>query len=87
VVIGPQRAPLVQPLFLQYAAGVSSMTELRRRTEAWGLLSRKNLPSGLQTVAGVLSTPFYCGLMPIKAHLYPHAYPQLVEHSVFVSVV
>ncbi len=83
VVIDPQRAPLVQRLFLEYGAGVSSMTELRRKTEDWGLLSRNNKPLALQTVAGMLSNPFYCGLMRIKDHLYPHNYPQLVEHSVF----
>ena len=75
IVLDPQRAPLVQRLFHEYAAGVSSMTELRRKTEEWGLLSRKNLPLGLQTVAGILSNPFYCGLMRIKGHHYPHTYP------------
>lgn len=84
IVIDPQRAPLVQRLFLEYAAGVSSMAELARKTKDWGLLSRKtNKPLGTQTVASILSNPFYSGLMRIKGHLYPHTYPQLVEHSVF----
>lgn len=83
VILDPQRAALVQRLFYEYGAGVSSMTELRSKTEEWGLLSRKNKPLGLQTVANILSNPFYCGLMRIKGHLYPHAYPQLVEHNVF----
>jgi hypothetical protein len=83
VVIDPLRAPLVQRLFLEYAAGVSSMAELCRKTRGWGLLSRKGKPLGLQTVAGILSNPFYCGLMRIKDHLYPHTYPQLVEHCMF----
>ncbi|MDD3289164.1 MAG: recombinase family protein [Alphaproteobacteria bacterium] len=83
VILDPQRAALVQRLFYEYAIGVSSMTELRDKTNEWGLLSRKNKPLGLQTVAGILSNPFYCGLMRIKGHLYPHTYPQLVEHNVF----
>jgi len=59
------------------------MAELRRKTEEWGLLSRKNKPLGLQTVAGILNNPFYCGLMRIKGHHYPHSYPRLVDHAVF----
>jgi hypothetical protein len=59
------------------------MAELRKKTEEWGLLSRKNKPLSLQTVAGILGNPFYCGMMRIKGHLYPHSYPRLVEHEVF----
>lgn len=83
VVIDPQRAHLIQRLFAEYASGVSSMTELKSKTKEWGLLSRKNLPLGLQTIAGMLSNPFYCGLMRIKGHYYPHTYPQLVEQEVY----
>ena len=83
VILDPQRAPLVRRLFMEYAVGVSSMAELRKKTEEWGLLSRKGKPLGLQTVANILSNPFYCGLMRIKEKHYPHTYPQLVEHAVF----
>jgi DNA invertase Pin-like site-specific DNA recombinase len=83
IVIDPQRASLVQRLFVEYAAGVSSMTELRQKTLEWGLLSRNNKPLTLQTIFGLLNNPFYCGLMRIKGHLYPHSYPQLVDNSVF----
>ncbi|MDX2028621.1 MAG: recombinase family protein [Alphaproteobacteria bacterium] len=83
VVIDPQRAHLVKKLFMEYAAGVYSMSELRRKTEQWGLVTRKNKALNLQTVAGILSNPFYCGLMRIKGHLYPHTYPQLIEHEIF----
>ena len=83
IVIDPVRAPLIERLFIEYAAGVSSMTELCKKSEEWGLMSRSGKPLALQTVAGILVNPFYCGLMRIKGHLYPHAYPQLVDANVF----
>jgi site-specific DNA recombinase len=83
VTLDLQRAGLIQRLFLEYGSGVYSMTELRQKTEQWGLYSRKNKPLGLQTIAGILGNPFYCGLMRIKGHLYPHTYPPLVDHNVF----
>jgi site-specific DNA recombinase len=84
ITIDPQRAPLVQKLFNDYASGVFSMAELARKTQEWGLLSRKsNKPLSIQTVACMLSNPFYSGLMRIKGKLYPHAHPVLIEPSVF----
>ena len=84
VVLDPQRAPLIQRLFYEYAAGVSSMAELHRKAGEWGLVSRKTCkPLNIQTIAGILSNPFYSGLMRIKGHHYPHAYTQLVDHNVF----
>ena len=83
IVIDPQRFPLIQKLFIEYAAGVSSIAELQRKAKEWGLLSRKNNPLSLQRIADLLNNPFYCGLMQMKGHLYPHNYPQLVDYSVF----
>jgi DNA invertase Pin-like site-specific DNA recombinase len=84
ITIDPQRAPLVHQLFSHYASGVYSMAELARKTKEWGLLSRKsNNPLSIQTVACMLSNPFYSGLMRIKDKLYPHAHPVLIEPSVF----
>ncbi len=83
VTIDPKRAPLVQRLFAEYSSGVSSMSELRKKSQEWGLLGRKNTPLCLQTIADILGNPFYCGMMRIKGHLYPHTYPQLVAHEVY----
>ena len=83
IVIDPQRAPLIQRLFNDYAAGVFSMSELARKSGEWGLLTRKNQPLAIQTVANILTNPFYSGRMRIKGKLYAHAYPKLVEPSVF----
>ena len=59
------------------------MAELARKSGEWGLLTRKGQSLAIQTVANILSNPFYNGLMRIKGKLYPHAYPKLVEPSVF----
>lgn len=83
IIIDPQRAPLIQKLFNDYASGVYSMAELARKSGEWGLLTRKGQPLAIQTVANILSNPFYSGLMRIKGNLYPHAYPKLVEPRVF----
>ena len=84
IVVDPVRAPLIQRLFNDYATGIYSMAELARKTKDWGLLSRKgNKPLIIQTVADILSNPFYCGLMRIKGKLYPHGYPQLVTPGQF----
>lgn len=83
VVIDPQRAPLIQKLFSHYAAGVSSLAELSRQSKEWGLLTRKNQRLAIQTVANILSNPFYSGLMRIKGKLYPHSYPRIIEPSLF----
>ena len=83
IVIDPQRSPLIQRLFIEYAAGVSSMTELCKKSAEWGLLSRNNKPLAIQSIFNLLANPFYCGLMRIKGHLYPHSYPQLVNTEVF----
>ena len=83
VVVDPQRAPLIQKLFNDYASGIYSMAELARKSGEGGLRTRKDQPLTIQTVAKILSNPFYSGLMRIKGKLYPHAYPRLVEPGVF----
>ena len=83
IVIDPQRAPLIQRLFNDYASGVYSMAELARKSGEWGLYSRKNQPLAIQTVANILANPFYSGQMRIKDKLYSHSYPRLVEPQVF----
>lgn len=83
IVLDPARSFLIQRLFSEYANGTSSMAELRRKSKDWGLLSRKQQPLGLQTVANILSNPFYTGVMRIKGKLFPHNYPPLIDNSVF----
>ena len=83
IVIDPKRAPLIQKLFNDYASGIYSMAELARKSGNEGLLSRKGKSLYTQTVAKILSNPFYSGMMRIKGKLYPHNYPKLVEPSVF----
>ena len=83
VVIDPVRADLVRKVFHEYASGVSSMMEICRKTEEWGLLSRANKPLGLQTVARMLEDPFYTGQMRVKGELFRHAYPPIISRSIF----
>lgn len=83
IVIDPKRAPLIQKLFANYATGVSSLAELSRQSGEWGLFTRKHQPLAIQTVANIVSNPFYSGMMRIKGKLYPHSYPRLIEPSLF----
>ncbi len=83
IVVDPSRSHLIQRLFTEYANGTTSMAELKRKSKEWGLLSRKEKPLVLQTVADILSNPFYHGVMKIKGKLFAHNYPPLIDRSVF----
>ncbi len=83
IIPDPSRAFLIKRIFSEYACGTVSMAELCRKSKEWGLLSRKDKPLGLQTVANILGNPFYAGVMRIKDKEYPHSYAPLVEWSVY----
>ena len=83
IVVDPDRAILIQRMFLEYATGTVSFAELRRMTIEWGLRSDKGNALMLQTVCDTINNPFYVGQMKIKGVLYPHNYPTFISQDLF----
>ena len=83
IVVDPDRAHLVQRMFLTYVTGTASFAELRRKTIEWGMRTDKGNALMLQTVCDTISNPFYIGQMKIKGELYPHNYPTFIDQNLF----
>lgn len=84
VTLDSKRAFLVKRLFQEYATGTVSISELARLTGHWGLTSsRTGKTFGKASMANILKNPFYYGEMMVRGTLYPHAYPKLIDKTLF----
>ncbi len=83
VILDKERAFLVKKLFTEYASGTVSLHELGRRSKDWGLRTHKGNPVSVQTLSNMFRNPFYYGMMRINGRLYPHAYPALIDKTLF----
>ncbi len=83
VILDKERAFLVKKLFTEYATGTVSLHELGRRSKDWGLRTYKGNPVSVQTLSNIFRNPFYYGMMRINRQLFPHAYPALIDKTLF----
>ena len=86
--IDPERGDLVAEAFRLYATGRYSQYSLMREMWRKGLRTRKNLRVSKNTLAGILSNPFYCGLIRIKKskQVFAGVHKPLVSKQIFEAV-
>ena len=86
VVLDPVRAPLVKRLFEEYATGRHSLQTLEALAKEISLFSkrvRKDRTINRNDIWGMLSNPFYYGVMRIKGKLIPHIYEPIIDKALF----
>jgi DNA invertase Pin-like site-specific DNA recombinase len=87
-IVDPERGHLVTEAFRLYATGEYSQHSLMREMWRKGLRTRKNQRVSKNTLAGILSNPFYSGLIRIKKsnQVFAGAHRPLVSKQVFDAV-
>lgn len=85
VIIDPQRAFLVKRMFEEYATGLYSLNEIRKKTVEWGLKNKTKAQTYLSVsqIDILLKNPFYYGVMQHKGNLYPHIYKPIISKELF----
>lgn len=85
VVLDPERAFLVKKIFDEYATGLYSIKEIRKKTIEWGLKNKTASDTYLSVsqVDKILKNPFYYGVMCTKGKLYQHIYKPLISYDLF----
>jgi hypothetical protein len=82
----PHRAPIMARLFKQYAAGKTTLTALRDRSQAWGLTTRTGNPLTTGRLSALLAHPVYTGMILYKGELHPGIHQPLVSRRLFNRV-
>lgn len=85
IIQDPDRAHLVRRMFVEYAGGLCTLAELRKKTMEWGLRNRKGKQEWLSRsqIHDCLNNPFYQGTMRVNGNLYPHRYEPLIGKDIF----
>lgn len=85
IVIDQERAPLIKKLFLTYAEGGKTLSEIEALCKKWDLRNIRGKKSHLQKshIYKILKNPFYYGQMRVKGHLYPHRYEPIISKEIF----
>lgn len=90
IIVDPVRAPIIQRLYQEYAAGLHTVQSIWRRAKELGLYTRMKKKKGCfvtrNTVYEVLTNPFYYGEMCVKGEIMPHIYEPLVSRELFNRV-
>lgn len=93
VYLDPTKAPLVKRMFEDYATGAYSIKQVMQNANKAGLRTKIKTKVGHKprggnklahsTVEGILSNPFYYGVMKYKGQLYKHVYEPLITKELF----
>lgn len=92
IVPDPERAPLVRMLFEEYAKGSSSLKELVRLADDWGLRVKPDRRSNGEIklresyIHALLQSPFYYGLAKWGNYTFEHRYERLIPKTLWDSV-
>ena len=91
VEVDPERAPLIDCAFEQYATGAVSVAALLRDLTARGPTTvpspkRPSKPLGKATFYALLTNPYYAGVIRYKGALHPGAHEPIVEPALFDKV-
>lgn len=83
--LDPERAFLVKKIFQEYATGLYSLKEIRKKTVEWGLKNKtkSNTYLSISQIAKLLQNPFYYGVMKNKGNLYSHIHQPLISYELF----
>lgn len=83
----PEGAKLVKTLFELYATGRYSLNSLRKKVIEEGLTGRyKDGKVSKTTIARILQSPIYYGMVPYKDKLYPGNHEPLISKELFNTV-
>ncbi len=83
VEIDPAVGPLIAEAFQLAARKQSSLRQILAELTPRGLLSRNCTPMNAAALGGILSNPFYAGMVRYKGELYPGSHQALVSPSLF----
>ena len=84
IILDPERAHLVERLFLLYATGNYSLTTLHAEITRLGLRSRNGNVLSRSNIELILKDPFYYGIARSKKYGdYPHRYPRIITQDLF----
>ena len=78
----PETVRLIQEAFALAASGLPLRKVLAKMTER-GLRSRHGKPLGTSALWGILTNPFYCGLMRLNGALIPGRHVAIIERKAF----
>ncbi len=85
IILDPNRAFLVKRIFEEYATGLYSLNEIRKKTIEWGLRNKtaSNTYLSVSQIDVLLKNPFYYGVARYKGEEYIHIYPRLIDKELF----
>ncbi len=85
IILDHDRAFLVKRIFEEYATGLYSMQEIRKKTIEWGLKNKTKSDTYLSVsqIEQILKNPFYYGVARYKGQEYKHIYPKLIDKELF----
>ena len=85
VIIDEIKAPIIRKIFEEYATGAFTLGDMMRRSNEWGLRSRKNCSLSKAVIHNIIQQPFYYGEMKVKGELWPHNYTPIISRGVFMQ--
>ncbi|MCE5311427.1 MAG: recombinase family protein [Acidobacteriales bacterium] len=79
---------LLQKAWHQFATGVYTKAEMRRLMESWGIVSRKGVPLGDQSIDNLFRNPYYAGILidPWSGEEYQGHHVPMVSRDEFAGV-
>lgn len=84
IILDPERAHLIERLFLLYASGNYSLSTVREEITKLGLRSRDGNILSRSNIQLILKDPFYYGVASSKKYgTYPHRYPCIISRELF----
>ncbi len=84
IVLDPERAHLVERLFMLYASGNYSITTLHAEMTKLGLRSMDGNVLSRSNIDLIIKDPFYYGMARSKKHgTYPHRYPCIISRELY----
>jgi len=84
IALDPEKAHLVERLFLLYSSGDYSITTLHEEITRLGLRGSTGKPVARSNIDYILKDPFYYGMARSKKYgRYPHRYPRIIPQELF----
>ncbi len=83
VIPDANNADIIRRIFIEYASGAYSLSELTRKSREWGLRSKNGNKVGIQSLHHMIQNPFYYGVMKINGELHAHKYEPTTTKAIF----
>ena len=78
-----ENAEIIKRIFIKYASGKYSLSEITRLAKSWGFKSNKGNDVCNQIIHTMIQNPFYYGFMKVKGEMHPHKYEPLISKDLF----